>query len=84
MTLVDAYYKFLYVYVGCNGHISDGGVYTNCSLTAALENNTLNVPKSRSLPNGSEPTLPDIVAYEAFAMQSYLLNLIWRKCYWFS
>ena len=31
--LVDADYKFIYIDVGCNGRISDGGVYRNSSLS---------------------------------------------------
>ena len=34
--LVDADYKFIYVDVGCNGRISDGGVSRNASLSKAL------------------------------------------------
>ncbi|XP_066970013.1 putative nuclease HARBI1 [Macrobrachium rosenbergii] len=49
MALVDANYKFLYIDVGCNGRISDGGVFANCSLSQALENNILNVPNGRPL-----------------------------------
>ncbi|XP_068226050.1 uncharacterized protein [Palaemon carinicauda] len=48
MALVDANYKFLYIDVGCNGCISDGGVFANCSLSQALEN-ILNVPNGRPL-----------------------------------
>ena len=29
LALVDADYKFTYIDVGCNGRISDGGVYSN-------------------------------------------------------
>uniref|UniRef100_A0A023F1D4 Putative nuclease harbi1-like protein n=1 Tax=Triatoma infestans TaxID=30076 RepID=A0A023F1D4_TRIIF len=74
MALVDAKYKFFYVDAGCNGRISDGGVYANCSLSAAMENNTLNIPNPRPLPNESEPAPFVMVADDAFAMQSYLLK----------
>lgn len=32
MALVNSCYSFLYVYVGCNGWISDGGVFGGCTL----------------------------------------------------
>ena len=50
MALVDGDYKFKYVDVGCNGRISDGGVFKNCSLSTALEANQLNIPKAAPLP----------------------------------
>ena len=33
-----------YVDVGCNGRISDGGVYHNSSLSTAIENVLLDIP----------------------------------------
>ena len=42
--VVDANYKFIHVDVGCNGRVSDGGVFRNCNLFTAIENNTLNMP----------------------------------------
>ena len=32
MVLVDADYKFLYMNVGCNGRVSDGGAFEGCIL----------------------------------------------------
>ena len=37
MALVDADYKFLYMNVGCNGRVSDRGVFEGCTLQQALE-----------------------------------------------
>ncbi|CAH2003155.1 unnamed protein product [Acanthoscelides obtectus] len=74
MALVDAKYKFLYVDVGCNGRISDGGVYANCSLSRALANNMLNMPKPRPLPGESEDAPFVVIADDAFALTSYLLK----------
>ena len=67
MALVDADYKFLYVDVGCNGRISDGGVFRHSSLSSALENNDLNVPKERM---GFLPYV--VVADDAFPLKTYL------------
>ena len=50
LALVDYYYKFMYVDVGCQGRISNGGVYRNSSLCKALSNGTLNLPRPRPLP----------------------------------
>ena len=33
LALVDANYKFIYLDVGCNGKISDGGVFRNSTLS---------------------------------------------------
>lgn len=44
MALADASYTFTYIDVGCNGRVSDGSIFNNCTLSSALENNTLNLP----------------------------------------
>ena len=50
LAVVDADYNFVYVDVGCNGRISDGGVFRNCSLYTAMERNCLNTPEAEPLP----------------------------------
>ena len=37
LALVDADYKFRYIDVGCNGRISDGGIFRNSPISKALE-----------------------------------------------
>ena len=36
MALVDANHRFIYVDIGCNGRVSDGGVWSNSSLSELL------------------------------------------------
>jgi hypothetical protein len=74
MALVGADYKFLYVDVGCNGRISDGGVFANCSLSKALENNTLNIPQPKLLRGQSNSVPFVIVADDAFPLKTYLMK----------
>jgi hypothetical protein len=42
--LVEANYNFMYVDVGCQGRISDGGVFKNTNMYNKLERKTLNIP----------------------------------------
>jgi len=41
MAIVDDSYCFRYIDIGCNGKVSDGGVFQNCAIFTALENNIL-------------------------------------------
>jgi hypothetical protein len=43
--IVDADYKFLYVDVGRNGRISDGGIFANSPIYQKLESGHLKIPK---------------------------------------
>lgn len=74
MALVDAQYRFLYVDVGANGRQCDAGVFANCSLSSALEKNSLNIPGPRTLPNCSISAPFVVVADDAFPMKPYLLK----------
>lgn len=42
--LVDANYNFLFADVGCQGRISDGGVFKNTQLYKRLQNDHFNLP----------------------------------------
>ncbi|CAH2000081.1 unnamed protein product [Acanthoscelides obtectus] len=72
--VADAIYNFLYVDVGCQGRISDGGVFKCTSLYKDLENNTAHVPRSDALPGRTEPVPYVLVGDDAFAMSSYLMK----------
>jgi len=48
--LVDADYNFIYANVGCQGRISDGGVYNNCELYKQIENKSLRILQPLPLP----------------------------------
>lgn len=74
MGVADANYKLIYVDVGCNGRISDGGVFTNCSLHDALESKQLPLPEPEALPQRCLPVPYIMVADDAFAMTSYILK----------
>lgn len=74
MALVDASYTFTYIDVGCNGRVSDGGVFNNCTLSSALINNELDLPNPTPLPGRQKPIPYLIVADDAFAMKPYLIK----------
>ena len=48
--ILDYDYKFLFVDVGCQGCISDGGVYRNSYFYQALEKEQLNLPDPKPFP----------------------------------
>ena len=54
MALVDANYRFIFVDVGCQGRLSDGGVYRNTEFYRVLVSGELNLPPDRKLPNLSD------------------------------
>ena len=50
MALADYDYKFLFVDIGCQGRISDGGVFRNSDFYGALVRNELNLPLPIEVP----------------------------------
>ena len=65
--LVEAAYKFIYFEVGCNGVVSNEGVFRNSSLSTAISKNISNVlSESRVCQNIILPYV--IVAHAAFSL----------------
>ena len=50
LAIVDYDYKFIYIDVGCQDHISDGGVFNNSTSKEAILNNSFSLPPPKPLP----------------------------------
>ena len=48
--LVDAKYNFLFADIGCQGRISDGGIFKNTKLYTKIMNGTMSLPENAPLP----------------------------------
>ena len=77
MALVDANYEFIYVGIGCNGRISDGGVFRNCSLSKAVKHNNLNIKytPSQVICEEIQPLPYVIVADNALPLKENIMKL---------
>lgn len=72
--LCDANYNFIYADVGCQGRISDGGVFKHSTLYKKLQMNSLNVPAEKPLPGRNQSVPFVILGDEAFPLSSYLMK----------
>ncbi|XP_044744271.1 uncharacterized protein LOC123306367 [Coccinella septempunctata] len=72
LALVDARYRFIYVNLGCNGRISDGGVFRNSKLSEILQKNSANLPKDQALLGRSKAIPFVVVADDAFPLKTNL------------
>ncbi|XP_035228655.1 protein ALP1-like [Stegodyphus dumicola] len=74
LALVDANLKFIYVDVGTNGRISDGGVWDKSKLKSLVERDELFLPAPNTLP-GTDVNVPYvIVADDAFPLTQYIMK----------
>jgi hypothetical protein len=73
MALVDAEYKFIAVNIGCNGRISNGGVFSASGLPEFLEHQLCTVLPQNPLSRRHNPLL-HIVADYAFPLRPYLIK----------
>lgn len=74
MALVDANYLFSYVDIGCQGRISDGGVFRNTSLFKKLEQNELHIPIDEPLPPETDKIPYVFVGDDAFALGKHMMK----------
>jgi hypothetical protein len=72
MAVSDAEYKFIFVDVGTNGRISDGGVWNKCALKNAIESGILEIPDINRI--GSKDLPHVFVGDEAFPLKKYLMK----------
>lgn len=74
MAIADARYRFLYIDVGCNGRISDGGVFNKCTFAAAMNNDALKLPEPTPLLGRTMNVPFMIVADDAFALRINIMK----------
>lgn len=74
LALVDAQYNFLYINVGVNGRMSDGGILRDSDLSQAIDKNALNFPEDRNLPSREKKIPFVIVADSAFPLSEHILK----------
>ncbi|XP_011706263.1 PREDICTED: uncharacterized protein LOC105461466 [Wasmannia auropunctata] len=74
MAIVDARYRFIWVDIGDYGSMNDSGIWANTAIKQAIENKTLSVPETRSLPNTNCPLPFSLVGDEGFPLKTYLMR----------
>ena len=75
LAVVDALCRFLYVDVGSYGRISDGGVFSSCSVSTALKSNLLHIPVECKLLGSSCTVTPFVfVADDALPLKTYIVK----------
>ena len=83
LALVKHNYQFLYVNVGCQGRMSDGGVFKNTDLYKGIISNKLNLPAPRTLPKTGDPIWDEddyqkipfmIVGDDAFQLSDHMMK----------
>lgn len=72
--LVDANYNFIFADVGCQGRISDGGVFKNTELHRRMQEGTLCLPPAKPLPMRQKEIPYVFVADEAFPLSVNIMK----------
>ena len=74
MAVADANYNFVYANVGCQGRISDGGVFRETSLYKKLTKGTLKLPDPQPLPGGNKLSPYVLLTDDAFPLQTHIMK----------
>lgn len=74
LALVDSNYMFRFVDIGCNGRVSDGGVFSETPLAVGLREKTLSLPIPEPLAGRSKAVPYVIVADDAFPLQNNIMK----------
>ncbi|KAJ8939440.1 hypothetical protein NQ318_010624, partial [Aromia moschata] len=74
MALADAQYCFLYADIGCEGRISDGGVFRNTNLYQKREQNEVDFPQNQPLQGRKLPVPYVFLEDDAFPLSERMLK----------
>ena len=74
MAVADANYRFIYINIGSKGRNSDGGVFADCAFAKTVEENTLNIPPEKPLPQRRMFVPYCIVADDAFPLKKHIMK----------
>lgn len=72
--VVDANYNFIFVDAGCQGRISDGGVFQNCQLNKRLISNSLSLPPLKPLIGRHKPIPYYFIGDGAFPLTENIMK----------
>ncbi|PVD20418.1 hypothetical protein C0Q70_18573 [Pomacea canaliculata] len=74
LAVVDAFYRFIWYYVGENGRNNDAGIFACTTLSKAVESKTLQVPAPRELAHSHVKMPFVLVGDEAFPLKEHLMK----------
>lgn len=69
-----AHYNFTYLNVGCQGRISDGGVFANTTIKKLLEEQKLNLPDEMNFPGRNKLVPYVFIADDAFPSKENIMK----------
>ena len=74
LAVADRDYECIYADIGTNGRVSDGGVWSKCNLSKAINNGDLCLPPPKCLPFGTEEIPHVFVGDDAFSLKPHIIK----------